>query len=169
MFGFEDMLMQAAANNATVVIPATDIIDQASATVASLAGLITVIGGIVTYAITQFRKVKKEELTERDKWILEAMKSSQIVAQKSAEEIGNSKELIRTLYTANVPEDKRKEAEATVGPALEQANMRLKAANEQAAMIKAKAVQIFGEAGDVDKDPTVPREDSKISMKLRTA
>lgn len=148
---------------------ASDVIDQIAATSTAIAGLVTIVGGLVTYAITKFRSVKKEQLTERDKWILDAMKASQITAQKSAEEIGNSKELIRTLYEMNVPEAQRKEIQAKIGPALDTANQRLKAANEQAAMIKAKAVSIFGEEGDVDKDDTVPREDSKISMKLRTA
>jgi hypothetical protein len=52
-------------------------------------------------------------------------------------------------------------------PALRETDQRLAAANQQAAMIKAKAVEIFGEAGDVDNDTTVPREDAAISLKLR--
>lgn len=162
----DQFLMQIA--NATVpVVTETSVIDQFSATLTSVSALISVVIGIATYAITQFRKVKKEELTERDKWIMEAMKGVQLTAQKSAETIGQNKDIIKTIYETNIPEEYKKEIEKKVTPMLRETDERLQKANEQASMIKARAVQIFGEKGDVDKDPTIPREGPDISLKLR--
>jgi hypothetical protein len=163
---FEQLLMQI--TNATTTVPATDLYGQINTLATTISLLVTTVGGIVVYIITKYRQVRKEDLTERDKWILDAMKGSQITAQKAAEQIGQSKDIIKTMFELNVPPDKRKEIEAKVGPMLGEANERLRAANEQAAMIKAKAVSVFGEAGDVDKDLTVPREDAKVSTKLRS-
>lgn len=142
------------------------IIDQISATATSLSALISVVVGIVTYAITQFRKVRKEELSERDKWIMESLKAAQMNTQKAAETIGQSKEVMKMIYDT-VPEEQRKIVEEKVTPILKQTDERLKAANDQASMVKGRAVQIFGPEGDVDKDPTIPREAPGISMKLR--
>jgi hypothetical protein len=161
MLGFEQILMQ------VVTQQSSDVIDQIATTATAVAGLVTILGGIVTYAITKYRSVRKEQLTERDKWLLEGLKASQITAQKGAEQIGQSKEVIKAIYELNVPESQRKEIQEKLGPLLAETNERLKAANEQAVMIKAKTVQIFGEAGDVDKDTTVPREAKEISTKLR--
>ena len=164
---FEQLLLQI--TNATVpVVAAPNVIDQFSATLTSMSALISIIIGIVTYAITQFRKVKKEELTERDKWIMEAMKGVQLTAQKSAETIGQNKDIIKTIYETNIPDEYKKEIEKKVTPMLQEADERLKAANEQAALIKGRATQIFGEKGDVDKDPTIPRESPSVSQKLRS-
>lgn len=166
MLEFGSILMQV--TNATVpVVAETSAIDQFSATLTSLSALISVIIGIITYAITQFRKVKKEELTERDKWIMEAMKGVQLTAQKSAETIGQNKDIIKSIYETNIPEEYKKEIEKKVTPMLQETDERLQKANEQALMIKARAVQIFGEKGDVDKDPTIPRESPSVSQKLR--
>jgi broad specificity polyphosphatase/5'/3'-nucleotidase SurE len=162
---FDQLLMQII--NATVPVPTPTLLDQITTTATSAAALISVVVGIITYAITQFRKVRKEELTKRDKWILESMKAAQITAQKSAENIGQSKGVIQAIYEMNLPEADRKKIEEAVMPALRETDQRLAAANQQAAMIKAKAVEIFGEAGDVDNDTTVPREDAAISLKLR--
>ena len=161
--------MQIVTDNSTVIgaVPATDVIDQATATMASIAGLITIVGSIITYFITQYRKVKKEELTERDRWIMEAMKGAQLATQKTAETIGQNKDVIKAIYETNIPEEYRKAIEDKVTPVLRETDIRLQKANEQAAMIKARAVQIFGEEGDVDRDPTIPREDPAISQKLR--
>lgn len=157
MLGLESLLMQ------------TGLVDQISTTASSAAALITIVGGIITYAITNFRKVRKEELTERDKQIMETFKGVQMVAQKSAESIGSNKEILTLLYKANLSPEQRLEIESAVKPYIEQADARLKAANEQAAMIKALAVKIFGSAGDVDLDPTIPREAATISQRLRSA
>lgn len=166
MLEFGSILMQV--TNATVpVVAETTVIDQFSATLTSVSALISVIIGIITYAITQFRKVKKEELTERDKWIMEAMKGVQLTAQKSAETIGQNKDIIKSIYETNIPEEYKKEIEKKVTPMLQETDERLQKANEQALMIKARAVQIFGEKGDVDKDPTIPRESPSVSQKLR--
>lgn len=146
----------------------SEVVDQFSATLTSVSALISVIIGIITYAITQYRKVKKEELTERDKWIMEAMKGTQLATQKTAETIGQNKDIIKAMYETNIPDEYKKAIEEKVTPVLRETDVRLQKANEQAAMIKARAVQIFGEKGDVDKDPTIPREDPAISMKLRT-
>jgi hypothetical protein len=155
VFGFEQLLMQ------------SEVIDQLSATITSISALISIVIGIVTYAITQFRKVKKEELTERDKWIMEAMKGVQLTAQKSAETIGQNKDIIKAIYETNIPVEYKKKIEEKVTPMLQETDERLQKANEQALMIKARAVQIFGEKGDVDKDATIPRESPSISQKLR--
>jgi hypothetical protein len=145
----------------------SEVIDQLSATITSISALISIVIGIVTYAITQFRKVKKEELTERDKWIMEAMKGVQLTAQKSAETIGQNKDIIKVIYETNIPVEYKKKIEEKVTPMLQETDERLQKANEQALMIKARAVQIFGEKGDVDKDATIPRESPSISQKLR--
>ena len=99
MFGFEQFLMQ------------SEVIYQLSATITSISALISIVIGIVTYAITQFRKVKKEELTERDKWIMEAMKGVQLTAQKSAETIGQNKDIIKAIYETNIPAEYKKQIE----------------------------------------------------------
>jgi hypothetical protein len=151
----------------TSLLMQASVIDQISATATSLSALISVVVGIVTYAITQFRKVRKEELSERDKWIMESLKAAQLNTQKAAETIGQSKEVMKVIYEAGVPEEQRKIIEEKVTPMLKQTDERLKAANLQAVMIKGRAVQIFGDAGDVDKDPTIPREAAEISMQLR--
>ena len=163
---YEQLLMQI--TNATTTVPATDLFGQINALATTISTLITIIGGIVIYIITKYRQVRKEELSERDKWIMEAMKTGQMTAQKAAEQIGQSKEVLKTIYELNVTPEQRKEIETKLGPLLAEANVRLQAANQQAAMAKAKAVQIFGEAGDIDNDTTVPREGKEISMKLRT-
>jgi hypothetical protein len=155
VFGFEQLLMQ------------SEVIDQLSSTITSISALISIVIGIITYAITQFRKVKKEELTERDKWIMEAMKGVQLTAQKSAETIGQNKDIIKAIYETNIPAEYKKQIEEKVTPMLAETDERLQKANEQALMIKARAVQIFGEKGDVDKDGTIPRESPSISQKLR--
>lgn len=145
----------------------SEVIDQMSATLTSVSALISIVIGLATYAITQFRKVKKEELTERDKWIMEAMKGVQLTAQKSAETIGQNKDIIKSIYETNIPDEYKKQIEERVTPMLKETDERLQKANEQALMIKARAVQIFGEKGDVDKDPTIPRESPSVSQKLR--
>lgn len=147
----------------------TGLVEQINATATTASLLISTLSGIVIYIITNIRKVKKEELTERDKWIMESLKGVQMVAQKSAETIGSNKEIINMLYKTNLTAEQRVEIESAVGPYLQQADARLKAANEQAAMIKALATKIFGTAGDVDQDPTIPREAISISQKLRSA
>lgn len=157
MFGLETLLLQ------------TGIVEQINATATTASLLISTLSGIVIYVITNIRKVRKEELTERDKWIMEGFKGVQMVAQKSAETIGSNKELINTLYKANLSPEQQIEIESKIGPLLAQADARLKAANEQAAMIKALTVKIFGNAGDVDLDPTIPREAATISQQLRSA
>ena len=154
-FGLEQLFMQ------------SEVIDQMSATLTSVSALISIVIGLATYAITQFRKVKKEELTERDKWIMEAMKGVQLTAQKSAETIGQNKDIIKSIYETNIPDEYKKQIEERVTPMLKETDERLQKANEQALMIKARAVQIFGEKGDVDKDPTIPRESPSVSQKLR--
>lgn len=143
-----------------------NIIDQISATATSLSALISVVVGILTYAITQFRKVRKEELSERDKWIMESLKAAQMNTQKAAETIGQSKEIMKIIYDI-VPEDQRKNLEEKLTPILKETDERLRFANEQAIMVKGRATQIFGPNGDVDKDPSIPRETPGISVKLR--
>jgi hypothetical protein len=155
--------------NTTIPVPAPTLFDQINATATSLSVLISTLSGIVIYAITTFRKVKKEELTKRDAWIMETMKATQITAQKAAETIGQSKGVIQTIYELNLTPADRKKLEEALSPMLKETEARLNAANQQAAMIKGKAVEIFGEAADVDQDKTVPREGAEISMKLRTA
>lgn len=157
MLGLESLLMQ------------VGLVEQINATATTASLLISTLSGIVIYVITNIRKVRKEELTERDKWIMEGFKGVQMVAQKSAESIGSNKEIINMLYKANLSAEQRLEIESAVKPYLEQTDARLKAANEQAAMIKALAVKIFGTAGDVDQDATIPRESVSISQKLRGA
>ena len=145
------------------------LVEQINATATTASLLISTLSGIVIYVITNIRKVRKEELTERDKWIMETFKGVQMVAQKSAETIGSNKEIINILYKANLTPEQRIEIESAVNPYLAQADARLKAANEQAAMVKALATKIFGTAGDVDQDPTIPRESAAISQSLRGA
>ena len=157
MFGIlESLLMQ------------SGVVEQINATATTASLLISTLSGIIIYVITNIRKVRKEELTERDKWIMESMKGVQMIAQKSAETIGQNKEIIKTLYKANLSPEQQIEIENVVTPLLKQADERLRAANEQAAMIKALTTKIFGNAGDVDLDPTIPRESSEISKSLRT-
>lgn len=157
MLGLESLLMQ------------VGLVEQINATVGTFAILISTAFGIATYVITNYRKVRREELTERDKQIMETFKGVQMIAQKSAETIGSNKELIKVLYEANLTPEQRIDIESKITPLLEQTDERLKKANEQAALIKAIAVKIFGTAGDVDQDPTIPREALGISQKLRSA
>lgn len=165
---FDQLLLQI--TNATVpVVAETNLFDQINAFASTLAVLVTTIGGIITYIVTKYRSVKKEDLTERDKWILEAIKTGQMAVQKGAENIGRSKEVMQIIYDANLSEEQKKKIEAKMIPFLQEADESMKAANEQAAMAKGKAVEIFGEAGDVDRDPTIPRESKEISQKLRKA
>lgn len=154
--------------NATVVaVPEATLFDQIGAAATQISILVTTIGGIVTYAITNFRKVRKEELTERDKQMMEIAKQVQMGFQKGAETIGQNKELAKVLYEANLSEEQRKQIEDKLKPLLAEADTRLQTANEQAALIKAKAVQMFGPDADVDQDKTIPRESPSISNKLR--
>ena len=155
LFGFENLLLQ------------SDVIDQASATATSMSSLISVIIGIIIYAITQYRKVKKEDLNERDKWIMESMKGVQLTAQKAAETIGSNKDIIKSIYETEMPEEYKKQIEAKITPMLKETDERLQKANEQAMMIKARATQIFGQKGDVDQDASIPRESPSVSAKLR--
>jgi hypothetical protein len=159
MFGLDQLLMQTAANG-TIVAPT--LFDQINATATSLSLLISTLSGIVVYAITTFRKVQKKELNERDRWMIELSKATQITAQKATETIGQSKQIMQIIYEANVPESERKKLEDKLLPLLKQTDERLIAANNQASMIKAKAVETFGKVADVDLDETVPREAKEI-------
>ena len=163
---FEQLLMQI--TNATIpVVTETSLFDQISAVATQISVLVTIIGGIATYAITTYRKATKTELTERDKQLMELSKQVQMGFQKGVETIGQNKELAKVLYEANLSEDQRKQIEDKLKPILKEADERLQKANEQAALIKAQAVKTFGPAGDVDQDPTIPRESPSVSQKLR--
>ena len=156
--------------NATgVILPAPDIFDQINTIMIGVAALITTVGGLFTFIITKIRSVRKEDLTERDKMIIEALKTGQMATQKTAEILGQNKSVIKALYEADIPAAERKKMEEKLKPILADVDTMLKTANEQAAMVKGRATQYFGEQADVDQDKTIPREDSKISMKARTA
>lgn len=165
LFGFENILMQIA--NQSIAVPADDLISQSVTLVGTLSVLTSTIVGIIVYVIQAKNSIQKKELSERDKQILEVAKSVQIGMQKGAETIGSSKELIQTLYDANIPEAERKKLQAQLGPILERENERLQAANEQAVMVKGKMVELLGQQADVDQDPTLPRESPSISKQLR--
>lgn len=155
--------------NATVpvVVEPTNLIDQISAVATQISVLVTIIGGIATYAITTFRKATKSQLTERDKQMMELAKQIQMGFQKGAETIGQNKEVAKILYEANLSEEQRMKIQEKLSPILTEADTRLQVANEQAALIKAKAVQMFGPEADVDQDKTIPRESPSISAHLR--
>jgi Na+-transporting NADH:ubiquinone oxidoreductase subunit NqrC len=165
MFGFEQLLMQIA--NQSIAVPADDLISQSVTLVGTLSVLTSTIVGIIVYVIQAKNSIQKKELSERDKQILEIAKSVQVGVQKGAETIGSSKELIKTLYDANIPEAERKKLQAQLGPILERENTRLQAANEQAVMIKGKMVELLGQQADVDQDKSLPRESPSISAQLR--
>jgi hypothetical protein len=162
----ETVLAQVA--NGTTIIAAPTIFDQVETIAASISGIITIVGGLVIWGITRFRQVRKEQLTERDKWIIDNAKAVQIGAQKDVEILGRFKGLAQTLYEINIPESERKKLEEKLTPILQETSEQLKAAENQATMIKSKAVEVFGEAGDVDLDKSVPRESAEISAKLRS-
>lgn len=168
---FDQLLMQivSTTTNGTAVVATDTLFGQINSLATTISTLITIVGGIIIYVITKYRQVTKSELTERDKQILEAMKIGQMNAQKGAETIGQSKDLLQTIYELNVPEEERKKLEDKIKPILKDTDERLKAANAQAEMVKAKSVQMFGPAGDIDQDPTVPRETKGISQKARSA
>jgi hypothetical protein len=155
--------------NATVpvVVNETTLFDQINAVATQISVLVTIIGGIVTYAITNYRKATNKQLTERDKQMLELSKQIQMGFQKGVETIGSNKELAKTLYEMNLSAEQRKQIEEKIQPILAEADTRLQTANEQAALIKAKAVSMFGQEADVDQDKTIPRESPSISAKLR--
>lgn len=156
--------------NATgVVIPSPDIFDQINTIMIGVAALITTVGGLFTFLITKIRSVRKEDLTERDKMIIEALKTGQMATQKTAEILGQNKNVIKALYAAGIPDEDRTKLEERLKPILSDIDLMLKAANEQAAMVKGRATQYFGEKADVDEDPSIPREDPSISMGARTA
>lgn len=150
------MIMQVV--NATIPVVAPSLFDQINATAATASTLISLVAGMIVYAITTFRKVTKGQLSERDKWIMDVAKGVQINAQKGAETIGREKAFFQKLYEINLNPEQRKQIEESLIPILKQADESLQAANSQAEMIKAKAVQIFGPEGDVDQDKTIPRE-----------
>jgi hypothetical protein len=144
-----------------------ELFEQVNAFATTIAILTSTIIGIITYAISTFRKVKKQELTERDKWIMETMKAAQIGIQKSVEGIGRSKDVMQVLYEANLTPEQRQKIEAAIIPKMQEADQALQAGNEQLVMVKGKAVEIFGPSGDVETDSTVPREPKEISERLR--
>lgn len=156
-------------NGTGVILPAPDIFDQINTIMIGVAALITTVGGLFTFIITKIRSVRREELTERDKMIIEALKTGQMATQKTAEILGQNKNVIKALYEADIPEEQRKKMEEKLKPILSDVDQMLKTANEQAAMVKGRATQYFGEQADVDTDKSIPREDSKISMKARTS
>lgn len=168
MLGFENLLMQVT-NGTGVILPAPDIFDQINTIMIGVAALITTVGGLFTFIITKIRSVRREELTERDKMIIEALKTGQMATQKTAEILGQNKNVIKALYEADIPEEQRKKLESSLKPVLGDIDAMLKTANEQAALVKGRATQYFGEQADVDTDKSIPREDPKISMKARTA
>ncbi len=163
LFGFETLLKSVVE---TVQADPT-ILDKVIAIGTQLSVLITIVGGIVTYIVTNWRKVRKEELSERDKRMLEMAKQVQMGFQKGVETIGQNREVLNAIYETNISEEDRKKIEEKIGPILAETNSRLQKANEQAALIKAQAIQWFGPAADVDQDPTIPRESAGISAKLR--
>lgn len=150
-----------------VAVPTQDIFTQINQLAGTISVLVTTIGSFATYIIIKWRSVRKEELTERDKQILELAKDVQMGFQKGVETIGQTKEVAKILYESQTTEEQRKQVQEKLSPVLADADARLQKANEQAALIKAKAVQMFGPAGDVDLDPTIPRESPSISAKLR--
>lgn len=153
----------------TVSVPADDLIGQSVALVGTLSVLTSTIVGIIVYVIQAKNSIQKKELSERDKQILEVAKSVQIGMQKGAETIGSSKEVIRMLYDANLSEEERKKLQDKIGPILARETERLRAANEQAVMVKGKMIELLGPEADVDLDKSLPRESEDISKKLRTA
>lgn len=153
----------------TVSVPADDLIGQSVALVGTLSVLTSTIVGIIVYVIQAKNSIQKKELSERDKQILEVAKSVQIGMQKGAETIGSSKEVIKMLYDANVTEEERKKLQEKIGPILARESERLRAANEQAVMVKGKMIELLGPQADVDLDKSLPRESEDISKKLRTA
>lgn len=162
--------MQVIANGTDVVaVPAPDIIDQINTIMIGVAALITTVGGLLTFIITKIRSVRREELTERDKMIIEGLKTGQMAVQKSAEILGQNKKVIKALYEADIPLEQREKMEEKLRPVLQEVDAMLQKANEQASMVKGRATQYFGEQADVDQDKTIPREDSKISIGARTA
>lgn len=169
MIGFEPILMQVASNGTGVIIPAPDIFEQINTIMVAVAALITTVGGLATFLITKIRSVRREELTERDKMIIEGLKTGQMAVQKSAEILGQNKKVIKALYEADIPAEQRAKLEKALSPILEETNIMLQKANEQASMVKGRATQYFGESADVDQDKSIPREDAKISISARTA
>lgn len=169
MLGFESLLMQITNATGVVAVPAPDIIDQINTVMIGIAALITTVGGLFTFIITKIRSVRKEDLTERDKMIIEALKTGQMATQKTAEILGQNKNVIKALYEADIPLEQRKSLEEKLKPILSDVDSMLKTANEQAAMVKGRATQYFGEKADVDEDKSIPRESPSISMKARTA
>lgn len=165
MLGFEQLLMQIA--NQSIAVPADDLIGQTTALVGTLSVLTSTIVGIIVYVIQAKNSIQKKELSERDKQILEVAKSVQIGMQKGAETIGSSKQVIETLYKANIPEAERKKLQEQLGPILARETERLQKANEQAVMVKGKMVELLGPQADVDQDPSIPRESADISKNLR--
>lgn len=153
--------------NTTVAVPADDLIGQSVTLVGTLSVLTSTIVGIIVYVIQAKNSIQKKELSERDKQILEVAKSVQIGMQKGAETIGSSKEVIQTLYNANIPEAERKKLQEQLGPILDRETERLQKANEQAVMVKGRMIELLGQQADVDQDPTIPRESPSISQKLR--
>ena len=69
--------------------------------------------------------MQKKELNERDKWMIELAKATQITAQKATETIGQSKQIMQIIYEANVPEAERKKLEEKLLPLLKQTDERL--------------------------------------------
>jgi hypothetical protein len=157
IIGFGSMIMQA------------DLFDNISSLATTISVLVSTLSGVIIYAITTYRKATKKDLTERDKWIMEGMKTAQLAAQKSAEGIGRSKEVMQIIYDANLTPEQRKQIEDRLVPLIQETDTTLQKANEQITMAKGKAVEIFGPEGDVDQDPTIPRESPAISERLRHA
>ena len=155
--------------NGTSIVVSPDIFDQISGIMVAVAALITTVGGLATFLITKIRSVRKEDLTERDKMIIEGLKTGQMAVQKSAEILGQNKKVIKALYEADIPIEQRAKLEKALSPILEETNLMLQKANEQASLVKGRATQYFGQEADVDQDKSIPREDSKISMGARTA
>lgn len=165
---FDSLLMQVVNGTVPAIpLPPADIFDQINALAGTISVLVTTVGSFATYIIIKWKSVRKEELTERDKQMLELAKDIQMGFQKGVETIGQTKEVARILYQSQTTEEQRKAVQEQLAPVLADAEARLQKANEQAALVKAKAVQMFGPAGDVDLDPTIPRESKSISDKLR--
>ena len=155
MLGFESLLMQA------------DIFDQVGAFSVTLSTLAATVIGIISFALTSYRKVTKTEFTDRDRKYMEIAKAVEMGFQKGAETIGSVKDIASVLYKANLTEAQRAEVEKLITPIIERENIRLQKANEQAALVKAKMIEIFGADADVDLDPSIPRESADISKALR--
>lgn len=165
---FENLLMQVV--NGTipaVAVPPADIFSQINQLAGTISVLVTTIGSFATYIIIKWRSVRKEELTERDKQMLELAKDIQMGFQKGVETIGQTKEVAKILYESQTTEEQRKKVQEQLSPILAEADARLQVANEQAALVKAKAIQMFGPNADVDQDKAIPRESPSISQKLR--